>query len=520
MINLLLLSCGTNACVHVSKVLKSLFPNDFYIVGCDVNKEWLIPSSLYLDDFVQCPYSSEKDYYQFILDVCIKKRIEWLLPSFDTDQFLLSCDNPDLKKLGVKSFGISNNLNFYKDKIKTNLYLKSIGIPIPKVFDIKDIDNDTEYFVKPINGVGSSGASKKNGAEIKEKIAGTSYLIQEICFNPEYTLECFCYNKKLYSVCRERIASKSGVCTKARVFKNKILENYAKKLVEHIQVPYIFNMQFMKNSLNEYVCTDLNLRTAGGMSLSFAAGWDEVSAIARVMLNKSESEIISTVDNDIQEQYVVRRYEDIVTKKINCRIAFDFDGTILDSRMRHNIVMADVLRRYGIKIDASTLVLFKSNGKTNLDWLKENGLSENIAQQVNSEWISVIEDEKYLKIDTLYPDVIDILKNLSKENDLYLITARNNKDACLNQIKTLGIGQFFNEVVIVPTCSETSLLKAEELKNRNIKYFIGDTESDCKAADIAKCKFYAVSYGFRSTKFLKKYTANVIDGILESLFSY
>ena len=36
------------------------------------------------------------------------------------------------------------------------------------------------------------------------------------------------------------------------------------------------------------------------------------------------------------------------------------------------------------------------------------------------------------------------------------------------------------------------------LRNHQIDCFIGDTESDYKAAEIAGCDFKAVSYGFRN----------------------
>ena len=84
-------------------------------------------------------------------------------------------------------------------------------------------------------------------------------------------------------------------------------------------------MQFMKNCSGEYVCTDLNLRTAGGMTLSYAAGWDEVSALANIMLGKDESSILQTVNKKICEQYVVRHYEEVVTK---FEVYFDGKGEV------------------------------------------------------------------------------------------------------------------------------------------------------------------------------------------------
>lgn len=341
----LLLSCGTNTCIHIAKVLKTRFSNNFFLVGCDINKEWL-------DDFV--------------LKVCKTNNIDWIIPVYDSDQFLFTQDNKDLQELGVKSFGLPVVLDFYKDKHEASDFLSSCGISVPKYYSI---DEETTYFIKPVKGSGSIGVRKASGRQSKNIENIQNYIIQEICIEPEYTLECFNFNGKIYSVCRERIASKSGVCTKTRIFYNSELEKNAVKLLKRTQLPYVFNMQFMKDYSGEYVCTDLNLRTAGGMALSDAIGWDEVSALANIMLGKDESTIAQTVNKKICEQYVVRHYEEVVTKKVNNRIAFDLDGTLLDSRKRHEIVMADVLKKYEIALDTSTLVTFKSDGKNNIDWL-------------------------------------------------------------------------------------------------------------------------------------------------------
>ena len=136
--------------------------------------------------------------------------------------------------------------------------------------------------------------------------------------------------------------------------------------------------------------------------------------------------------------------------------------------------------------------------------MRANGVISNKTREINVEWISLIEREDYLKNDLLYPDVLVLLQKLSIENDLYLVTARNNKACCLKQIKSCGIEQYFTEIEIVDSCKETPQLKADVLRNHQIDYFIGDTESDFKAAEIAGCNFKAVNYGFRNRDYWDK----------------
>ena len=167
MINILLLSAGTNACYHTAKTLKEKFPDDFYIIGADINEQHLISSCNYLDKFYKVPVSTDKSYYNIILSICKEEKVNYILPSFDTDQFLFYPENDDLIKLGVKSLSTCyETLEIYKDKDNMNSFLKENGFLIPIIYSKNDIKGDKNYFVKPQKGAGSIGAKELSGEEI------------------------------------------------------------------------------------------------------------------------------------------------------------------------------------------------------------------------------------------------------------------------------------------------------------------------------------------------------------------
>ena len=499
MMRLLLLSAGTNACYHIAKVLKEKFSHDFYLVGADINEQYLIPTSQYLDKFYKVPYTNDPKYYDTIINICDKEKINYLLPSFDADQKLFYPENKDLQKLGIFSFGTSNQtLGIYSDKIKMYKYLSEKGFLLPKRYEVQDIEDDKEYFIKPINGVASIGARKESGAEIKTLKDSQNYIIQEICSEPEYTLECFTFQKKFSAICRERIAAKAGVCVKARVFKNPELEKIAQKFIKVVKTPYYFNLQFMKNEQSQYVITDINLRTAGGMSLSYAAGWDEVSALARIMLKKSAEEVFVSLPQNLPEQYVIRAYTDIVTKTERPVVAFDLDGTLLDSRKRHQVVMDDVLKKFNLTLDTSDLVGFKRQGKNNVDYLISKGIDEKLAKEIQKKWIENIEQPEYLKGDKLYSDALQLLDEYGQANDLILVTARNNADGVYGQLKDLGLKKYFKEIFVVPTGAAASEEKANILRKEVVSLMVGDTASDAKSARLAGVSFKFHENGFHS----------------------
>lgn len=508
-IRLLLLTCGTNACYHVAKRLKECFGGRVYIIGADINHRWMIPTHPYLDQFYQCPLSSEEVYYQFILNICKQEDVNYLLPSYDVDQQMFYEGNADLKLCGVESLGITKEAKaIYNSKEKTNRFLEKIGLPVPRFYSKENIKDNEFYFCKPCHGVGSIGIKKMKGEELRNDKTD-DLIIEEVCTGPEITLECFNYGGKLYSVARERLDTKSGVCTKARIYQDKNLQTIAQLFVDSIRLPYIFNLQFMTNCEGCKVITDVNLRTAGGMSLSFAAGWDEVKALGKIMLG--EENVTASLKAPQKDIYVVRAYTDIITKKCQQRIAFDLDGTLLDSRKRHQVVMDYVLAEYGISLDTSNLLAYKIEGYSNKEWLRMKKLTPQDIERVNNRWIELIETEEFLAGDTLYPNVWQYLEKLSNNNRLFLLTARNNKENTEKQISKLGISQFFDTISIVPSSKTTIDDKARLLKQFNVDVFYGDTESDMKAAEDAHCDFRAVTTGFRSKQFWSNFEVELAE---------
>lgn len=181
-------------------------------------------------------------------------------------------------------------------------------------------------------------------------------------------------------------------------------------------------------------------------------------------------------------------------------IAFDFDGTLLDSRNRHIVVMRDVLHDFDIKLDVNDLIEFKSTGKNNIDYLISKGVNENTATEIQKKWVENIERNKYLALDVLYDDAVDLLSKYSKENDLILITARSNVAGLNKQIDKFNLRKYFKEIFIVFPGKTATDAKAKTLKQQNAILMIGDTTSDARAACIAGTRFEFHENGFHNQK--------------------
>lgn len=313
--NILVLACGLNSAYHLIKILKNNYSKEFRIIGTDINEPYLIPSINLVDKFYKVSPSKNNEFYKEIISIIDTENIDIIVPIFDLDQKLFYKDNSDLldRKI-VSTAPPKKTFEYYGDKEKLNNFLSKNGLPTPKIYSTEKIIEGNEYFLKPKDGVGSIDAKKATGKEILCHEEISNYIIQEICYPPELTVEAFFFKNKISTITRERLETKVGVCTKTCIYHNKELENIVKKFTEIITVPTIFNLQFMKNQENKFVITDVNLRIAGGMGLSYKAGWNEVSALADIWLNKNETEIFSHLKLNSKKQWITRVYEEIITK--------------------------------------------------------------------------------------------------------------------------------------------------------------------------------------------------------------
>lgn len=183
-------------------------------------------------------------------------------------------------------------------------------------------------------------------------------------------------------------------------------------------------------------------------------------------------------------------------------IYLDLDGTLLDSSYRHELLLSDILEEMNIRCTLENYLSFKREGFSTRDYLIMKKIS-NVDYIIN-EWIARIENEEYLKHDSLYPGIEIFLKDFSRKYSLKLLTARKEKERLTSGAVFKTISKYFMEVIIVNP-NHASKEKAKVLmQDRDAVCFIGDTESDYEASNAAEVIFLATTYGFRSKKFWEK----------------
>lgn len=191
-------------------------------------------------------------------------------------------------------------------------------------------------------------------------------------------------------------------------------------------------------------------------------------------------------------------------------LVFDLDGTLICSKKRLYELFCDLSERRDLTF--SEYWQLKFIGKSNQNILNENfGCTNSVIEKFVSDWMRLIESDRYLEMDTLIDGVVTFLEKVSQEHSLYICTARQSVSQVNKQLEILSILHFFDDVFV----TEQKYTKAELLKKSSIKFnkedwMIGDTGHDIITGKEITIKTCAVVSGFMSEEKLLNYAPDIL----------
>ena len=184
-------------------------------------------------------------------------------------------------------------------------------------------------------------------------------------------------------------------------------------------------------------------------------------------------------------------------------LALDLDGTLIDARRRQLTVLAKALA--DLELPPVPYDLFwerKRAGEKTVEALIALDVEEGEARAAAARWIERIEDEDEFAGDLFLPGVEETLADLAtRDVRPVVVTARVHPDRARRQFATLGLDRWCDGLHVVEP-SRAAEQKAATLRELGAAAYIGDTESDARAASLAQIPFAAVGTGQRSPTFL------------------
>lgn len=309
---------GTAIAWHICQIIKQYFSNRVDIFVCDVNEEYLVPAVSCANKVYKVPYSYDNKYPNSISNIVKNEGIDIIIPLLPEESIMFSSDSDFINELNIATTAPSLiTSETLSNKRKMFDFLNSISIPTPKIMEIDNVFNNKKYILKPNMGFGSLGIKILTGEEINKhyrNLISDRYIIQEYCHDDDYdevTVEVYNDKNNLRIFSRKRVATKSGVCVKAVPVNNDLFYPYVQKLVDSIECPIAFNLQFLYHH-KQWKLFDCNLRLGAGTALSTAVGFQLTRALIARLLGDEVDDSYFNVDNTIKS--VLRVYQEITIK--------------------------------------------------------------------------------------------------------------------------------------------------------------------------------------------------------------
>lgn len=305
----LLGSAGVGAAYASAKALRKYFK--VKIIACDTNPSHLVTTNLFVDFYERLPPISEMNFNCELKKIINKYNVDTYVPFMDQEVFLAAkmFENGEIDNKISLQMKESYLMDICTDKYFAHEWLLLNGLPSPRTVLIDEkCQLENGWILKPRKGFGSVIHRISNDSKI-DIDSLNDHIMQEYCNNPEVTIDVHYspnYNFFEY-LCRERIETKSGVCTKARLFKDSSLGDIALNLAKMLKL-YSFCFQVMSIN-NEFVITDINPRLGAGTAMSTSVGMDFFGAMFANLWNQNPKDYFIKFEN---EKYVTRQYSEFV----------------------------------------------------------------------------------------------------------------------------------------------------------------------------------------------------------------
>jgi len=310
-----------------SSVINSLKENEYRVIGCDIHDSRYLECSIDVERCYKVPLGSQvEEYIECLLKICKDENVRYLIPLTDYEIDTLNANRDIFKQNSiVLCLSSKETIDICRDKYKSFDYLKNNGVScIIDSFPLDKVNiSDCKYplVIKPVGGRSSQGLHCfKNKSELKHFIDTeeniSEYIIQPYITGNVVTVDVCRQNdvnevgcgECIVSLAREElIRTLNGAGTSVRIFKDKKLDEYVYHIASLLNVVGTVCFEFIKAE-EDYYFLECNPRFSGGVAFSYAAGYDFVKNSINCFSGKKIEKA-----RDIKEQYIVKKYVEVVT---------------------------------------------------------------------------------------------------------------------------------------------------------------------------------------------------------------
>lgn len=182
----------------------------------------------------------------------------------------------------------------------------------------------------------------------------------------------------------------------------------------------------------------------------------------------------------------------------------DLDGTLIDVRRRHYLAYAHALNKLGIApLSEGDYWARRRRGAASPELIGD--VQDACRRRFLDRWMELVESPAYLRLDTLVPGAKETLASLAACHDLVLVTLRRDRASLMEQLRELGLFEFFS-AVHSPSDAVYSKVELMNLASEKVAHdavVVGDSETDVHTAEELGLVSVCVSGGVRNRRYLE-----------------
>lgn len=294
--NNVLISCVGKRSDLVTSFKESL-SNKGKLIAVDVNDK--STGLQYADKSYVSPLFSSKNYIDWMLDICIKESIQFIISFNVSDLLILTNNKSKFEEINCKVIsGTSDSIMKTYDKYKLYLMCRENSLPYVQTILAEDfiIDGKNKFplIIKPRFGSGSRGVMiVKNLNDfhlaLKEiKNVKTEFIIQEFIEGQEFGLDVVNDLQGDFQALyvRSKIEMKNGETHAAITESPEEWESYAQSISSILGHEGTIDMDVITHKGSKYLI-DINYRFGGGYIFNQIAGANTPKAYVSWMQNEN-----------------------------------------------------------------------------------------------------------------------------------------------------------------------------------------------------------------------------------------
>ena len=260
------------------------------------------------------PLSLDEDaFFNRLVDVIQRYRVDLLMPTSPTDGYVYSKRRADLSRMGA--IAIISDEKAMKTCIDKLMLYDALYSKFNLPFTTADSDavSDFPIIAKPRSGKGSRSVFEvRDRVELDYVVSRHDDMIfQEYLPGTEYTVDVLSDldRNAIVAVPRIRLETKGGISTKGKVVHHPELQKVSMQIAESIGIRGPCCIQMKESSEGELKLVEVNPRLGGGTIFAALAG----ANFPRMIIEMAEGRVVPAPE--FADITVIRYFDEIIVKE-------------------------------------------------------------------------------------------------------------------------------------------------------------------------------------------------------------